>query len=77
MPVRLWGTDNQYDSVSMRETLYSLDVINNTAERGVKDIQEYANAARDKGRRGHTILVSNSQKVTLPEFTKNEMKCNI
>ena len=77
MPVRLWDTDNQYDSVSMRETLYSLDVINITAERGVKDIQEYANAATDKGRRGRTILVSNSQKVTLPEFKKNEMKCKI
>ena len=64
MPVRLWDTYNQYDSVSMRETLYSRVVINNTAERCVTDIQEYANAARDKGRRGRTILGSNSQKVT-------------
>ena len=59
MPVQLWDTDNEY--VSMREILYRRKVVNDTAESGVKDIQEYANAARDWGLRGCIILVSNSR----------------
>ena len=74
MPVRLWDTD---DYVSIRETLSPLEVVNDTAETGVKDIQEYANAARDNGQTGHIILVSNFHKVKLREFQKNEMKYNI
>ena len=74
MPVRLWDTD---EYVSMRETLSPLEVVNDTAERGVKDIQEYANAARDNGQTGRIILVSNSHIVKLREFLKNEMKYNI
>ena len=57
MPVRLWDTD---EYVSMRETLSPLEVVNDTVERGVKDIQEYANTARDIGQTGRIILVSNS-----------------
>ena len=75
MPVRLWDTDNEY--VSMKETVSHLEVVNDTAERGVKDIQEYANAARDGGQRGRIILVSNSHRVKLPQFQKNEMENNL
>ena len=74
MPVRLWDTD---EYVSMRETLSPLEVVNDTAERGVKDIQEYANAARDNGQTGRIILVSNSHIVKLREFLKKEMKYSI
>ena len=61
----------------MRETHSPLEVVNDTAERGIKDKQEYANAARDNGQTGCIILVSNAHKVKLREFQKNEMKYNI
>ena len=61
----------------MKETLSPLEVVNGTAERGVKDIQEYANAARDNDQTGRIILVSNSHRVKLREFQKNTMTCNI
>ena len=47
LPIRLWDTGNEYDS--MRETLSPLELINDTAARGVRDIQQYVNAARDGG----------------------------
>ena len=61
----------------MKETLSPLEVVNGTAERGVKDIKEYANAARDNDQTGRIILVSNSHRVKLREFQKNAMTCNI
>ena len=73
MPVLLCDTDKY---VSLRETLFPLGVVNDTPERGVKDIQEYANAARDGSQRGHIILVFNSHTVKLREFQKNKMKYN-
>ena len=60
----------------MRETLPPREVVNDTAERGVRDIQEYVNAVRDQGQRGRTILMSNSHKFKLREFQKNEMEYN-
>ena len=67
-----------YEYVSMRETHSPLEVVNNTAERGVKDIQqEYANAARDNSQTERIILVSNSHNVKMREFQKSEMKYNI
>ena len=44
--------------MSAWETLSLLEVVNDTAERGVRDIQEYANSARDKGKTGRIIPVS-------------------
>ena len=40
----------------MRETLSPLELINDTAERGVRDIQEYVNAARDGGQKDVSFL---------------------
>ena len=39
--------DNEY--LGMKNTVCCLQVVNDTAERSIKDIQEYANAARDGG----------------------------
>ena len=51
-------------------------VVNDAAERGIKDIQEYANAAGDSEDRGNIVLVSNSHRVKIPVFSKNEMEEN-
>ena len=45
-------------------------------QRGIKDTQEYANAAEDSEDRENIVLVSNSHRVKIPVFSKNEMEEN-
>jgi len=52
----------------MASVITRLAVVNDTAERSVKDIEEYANAAHDGEKRGNVILVANSQRIKLPEM---------
>ena len=72
LPVDQWVFDNQY--LDMKNTVNRIEVVNDAAERTVKDVQDYANAARDGGRREKIILVSNSHRVKVPIFQKNEME---
>ena len=55
-----WDTCDDY--VMMRNTVIDLTVVNNAAERRVKDMQEYANSAADGAERERIILVSNSHR---------------
>ena len=52
MPVWLWDTDNEYDSMAAAP----LELINDTAERGDREIQEYVNAAGDGGQTDVSFL---------------------
>ena len=61
----------------MQAVIQHLQVVNDIAEHGVKDIQEYANVAQDGAYRERIILVSNSHRLKLPEFLKNEMEENL
>lgn len=63
--------------VQMAQVMSDLAVVNDTAERGVKDIEDYANSAHDAEQRGRVVLVSNSHRAKLPDFKKNEMEYNI
>ena len=62
---------NQWEqNQSFRRTkavVSELAVVNDAAERGVKDVQEYANAARDGEHRGNIVLVA---KQAPPEASK-------
>ena len=71
MPPDQWSTNQEYNN--MRDIVTKLEVVNDVAERGVKDIQDYADAARDGAYRERIILVSNSHRIKLPGFSKNEM----
>ena len=71
MPPDQWSTNQEYND--MRDIVTKLEVVNDVAERGVKDIQDYADAARDGAYRERIILVSNSHRIKLPGFSKNEM----
>ena len=51
-----------------------LAVINDAAERGLKDIQDYANAARDRERRGRIVTVVSSHRAAAPTLTKQELE---
>ena len=69
---------NQWEqNQSFRRTkavVSELAVVNDAAERGVKDVQEYANAARDGEHRGNIVLVANRHRQKLPRFVKGEME---
>lgn len=66
-----WDADLDYTGMSA--IVKQLEVVNDGAERSIKDIQEYADSAKDSQQRGEIILVSSSHRVKLPEFHKNEM----
>lgn len=74
-PPQQWITNPQYLEILL--IVQELPVVNDAAERGVKDIQDYANMARDADDRGRMILVSNSHRMKLPKFLKNEMEENM
>ena len=58
----------------MKDLISSLSVVNDPAETGVKDVQDYANASRDGNYREQIVLVSNSYRSRIPKFFKNEME---
>lgn len=66
-----WPTNAEF--VTMRQIVSDIAVVNDAAERGVKDVQEYANAAADGAERERIVLVSNSHRAKIPKFLKNEM----
>lgn len=70
-----WNSDEEY--LRMEKILSSISVVNDTAERGVKDVEDYANSSKDSEHRGRIVLVSNSHRSRIPEFKKNEMENNI
>ena len=75
LPPEQWINNAEYQQMS--EIVVNMAVVNDAAERGVKDIQEYANAAMDGSCREQIILVSNAHREKIPKFLKNEMKKNL
>lgn len=71
-PVEEWELDDEY--IDMAMVISDLSVVNDTAERCVKDIEDYANMAHDSDKREAMILVSNSHRSRIPMFTKNELE---
>ncbi len=67
-----WEANQDYTEMSHK--VHNLEVVNDSAERGIKDIQDYANSANDGGHREKIQLVSSSHRIKLPEFKKNEME---
>lgn len=75
LPVEEWEDNEEYRK--MASVVHNTPVVNNAAERGVKDVQEYAESANDGAYRGKIIVVSNSHRVKIPSFLKNEMEENL
>ena len=57
-PPYTWTQNQKYQAMSA--IINDIAVANDAAERARKDIQDYANTARDDEHRGQIILVSNS-----------------
>ncbi len=60
-----WQHDAEYNHMS--DIAKKLAVVNDSAERVIKDVQEYANSAKDSVYREAMILVSNDHKLKIPE----------
>ena len=75
LPVEQWEDDDEFQR--MAQIMSDLAVVNDTAERSVKDVEDYANAAHDGEKRGKIILVANSHRFKMPQFLKNEMEHSI
>ena len=58
----------------MAAIVCNIPVVNDSAERSVKDIQDYANVAKDRTHKENIMLVSNSHRVTIQAFLKKEME---
>ena len=72
LPPDQWERSLSYQRMS--KFVQYLAVVNDAAERGVKDVQDYANAAGDGSYREQIVLVANSHRAKLPSFLKNEME---
>ena len=72
LPPGQWDQSQEFNM--MANIVKNIAVVNDAAERGVKDIQEYADAAQDGSCRERIVLVANSHRAKLPSFQKNEME---
>ena len=52
----------------MKEMVQHIAVVNDAAERGIKDIQEYANASDNETYRNQIIVVANDHRHKIPKF---------
>ena len=56
LPAKEWESDEQF--VQMNRIVKDLSAVNDTAERAVKNVTEYANSANDGGQRGKIFEVA-------------------
>lgn len=74
LPAPLWDTAAEY--IAMSAIVKHIAVVNDAAERGIKDIQDYANVAQDGTHRERIVLVTHAHRKMIPDFKKKEMdKC--
>ena len=73
-PVENWQMDQDY--VRMKERVDKIDVINDPAERVVKDIQEYVLLTNDTVYRDDIITVSRAERRKLGKARKLDMNKN-
>ncbi len=70
-PVRSWEDCPEYKRVG--DFLGDLSVVNDAAERCVKDITEYAEMARDSAHRERILLVVNDHRNVFQELRKDAL----
>ena len=58
----------------MKRVASFLSVVNDTAERGIKDIENYANSVKSGHNRDSIVLVQNSQRCKIKNILKNKME---
>ena len=73
-PVESWNMDQDY--VRMKERVDKINVVNDPAEREVKDIQEYVLLTKDPEYRDDIITVSRAERRKLGKAIKLDMNKN-
>ena len=76
LPPGQWAQDDGRRVMGrvMKGVVSGLSVVNDTAERGVKLIQEYAVQAQDSEQRGRMILVAQDHRIKMQVFQKNAIE---
>ena len=72
LPQNAWQHDNRY--MEMHKVVSTLNVANDIAERCVKNVQDFKNAARDGAYRHEIILTANDNRCKIPSFAKMNLK---
>ena len=61
----------------MSAIISHLAVVNDNAERSIKDVEEFTNYAGDGDKRGKIITIADAQRIKCPDFKKASMEMNI
>ena len=72
LPAEQWNGDAEY--IEMKNIVMDLAVTNDTAERAVNKVTQYANAAEDGGQRGEIVLVAAWHQNRMSGYTKEDME---
>ena len=70
-PVRTWTNDVEFQRVGA--FLHDLSVVNDVAERCVKDIGEYAEMARDSTHRENILIVVNDHREVFQDLRRDAL----
>ena len=61
----------------MKSTIESMEVVNDCADRRIKDIQEYADASNDEHQREKIIGVVSWHRAIMATYSNKDMEDNI
>ena len=70
--VELWKDDPEYQT--MMSILVDLKVVNDVAERCVKDVETYADLAKDSKYREDILIVATDHRGTLQDLRKRALR---
>ena len=70
-----WNEDDEYKM--MLRVLKDLKVVNDLAERCIKDIQEYANLSKDSAHRDNILLVVSDHRGVSQDLRKQPLQMNL
>lgn len=72
LPAKEWESNEEY--MEINKIVMDLSVTNDTAERAVKKVTEYANSAEDGGRRGKIVEVCAWHHSKMSGYTKDDLE---
>ena len=71
-PVTEWPQSNQY--ITLQHLVRNLEVVNDGAERSIKDVTEYANVTQDRNMRDDYIIVANCHRDIFHDLKRDALR---
>ena len=68
----MWGDEEEYQQ--MENLLHDLKVVNDLAERCVKDVEEFRNAAKDPKHRDDILVVATDHRGVFKDLRKAALR---